>query len=141
MAATEGALDPLEHHRAIRQSNWPGRVITTFRPDDVVDPDREDFVANVEGLGAITGEATSTWKGYLAALAQRRAFFREAGATATDHGHPTPLTADLPAVECQALLDRLLSGRAGARGTSEQIFSRARRCSPKWPPCPATTEW
>jgi glucuronate isomerase len=43
IATTEGALDPLEHHQAIAASGWQGRVLTTFRPDDVVDPDREDF--------------------------------------------------------------------------------------------------
>ena len=58
LATTEGALDPLHHHRAIRASGWPGRVITTFRPDDVVDPDREDFVTNLQRLGELTGEDT-----------------------------------------------------------------------------------
>lgn len=114
LATTEGALDPLAHHAKL-QSEWDGRVITTFRPDDVVDPDREDFLRNIEALGALTGENTARWDGYLNALASRRAVFRAHGATATDHGHPTAATADLPAVDCQALLDRLLKGerRAG----------------------------
>ena len=112
LATTEGALDPLEHHRALAASGWPGRVITTFRPDDVVDSDRDDFRANVASLSALTGEDTSRFEGYLAALAQRRAAFRAMGATATDHGHPTARTADLSRPERQALLDRLLRGRA-----------------------------
>lgn len=112
LATTEAALDRLEHHRAIRASGWPGRVITTFRPDDVVDPDREDFCTNLLKLGALTGEDTSRWGGYLAALAARRAFFRAHGATASDHGHPTARTADLGKTEAQALLDRILLGRA-----------------------------
>jgi glucuronate isomerase len=114
LATTEGALDPLDHHRAIRASGWPGRVITTFRPDDVVDPDRENFVTNLQRLGELTGEDTSQWSGYLASLATRRAFFRAYGATATDHGHPTARTADLSKTEAQALFDRILSGRAEA---------------------------
>ncbi|MEQ8936029.1 MAG: glucuronate isomerase [Amphiplicatus sp.] len=109
LATTEGALDSLEHHAAF-QKEWDGRVITTFRPDDVVDPDREDFVSNLHALGALTGEKTSTWPGYLKALQDRRAFFRMHGATATDHGHPTARTADLSAADCQTLLDRLLKG-------------------------------
>ena len=43
LATTEGADDPLEHHKAIRRSGWKGRVITTYRPDAVVDPEHEDF--------------------------------------------------------------------------------------------------
>jgi glucuronate isomerase len=114
LATTEGALDSLEHHDAIAASGWSGRVITTFRPDDVIDPDREDFAVNLERLGEITGEDVSHWEDYLAALATRRAAFRARGATATDHGHPTARTADLSKVEAQGLLDRILRGRAEA---------------------------
>ncbi len=113
LATTEGAIDPLKHHDKIR-SDWGGRVITTFRPDDVVDPDREDFAENVAQLGALTKENTATWRGYLRALANRRAFFRDHGATATDHGHPTAKTADLLTNECQGLLDRALKGTLAA---------------------------
>jgi glucuronate isomerase len=112
LATTEGALDGLEHHAAILASGWPGRVITTFRPDDVTDPAREDFAANMERLGELTGEDVRHWENYLAALAARRAVFRRHGATATDHGHPTARTADLSTVAAQALLDRVLRGRA-----------------------------
>jgi glucuronate isomerase len=113
IATTEGALDDLAHHRAIRASGWPGRVLTTFRPDDVVDPERADFHANLERLSELTGENVARWSGYLAALAQRRDYFRKTGgATATDHGHPTARTADLGAAQCQALLDRVLLRRA-----------------------------
>jgi glucuronate isomerase len=89
-------------------------VITTFRPDDVVDPDREDFRDNVERLGQLTGEDTGSWSGYLAALRRRRAFFRSLGATATDHGHPTARTADLGGPESERLFGRCLAGEAAA---------------------------
>ena len=115
IATTEGALDSLKHHRAIQDTQWAKRVITTFRPDDVVDAEREDFRENVSKLADLTGEDTSTWKGYLAAVQQRRAFFKEAGrATATDHGHPTAKTADLSLAECEALFERCRNGGASA---------------------------
>ncbi|MEA3134620.1 MAG: glucuronate isomerase, partial [Gammaproteobacteria bacterium] len=65
LATTEGALDALEHHAALAKSGWKGRIITTFRPDDVVDPDRPDFIANVARLGELAREDTSSWRGYL----------------------------------------------------------------------------
>ncbi len=114
IATTEGALDPLTHHAALAKSGWRGRVIPTFRPDDVTDPSDPDFTANVAKLGALTREDASSWSGYLRALENRRVFFREHGATATDHGPATARTADLPAAECQSLLDRALAGRADA---------------------------
>src|SRR5262249_54721317 len=51
LATTESPLDPLLHHRKLRASGWKKRVITTYRPDPVVDPDFVGFAANVERLG------------------------------------------------------------------------------------------
>ena len=113
LASTDGALDPLEAHAQIRGSGWGGVVVPTFRPDDVVDPDGPRFLANLARLGELTGEDTSSWSGYLAALRARRAVFRAAGATASDHGHPTARTADLPWAEAEALFGRLVGGGAG----------------------------
>ena len=113
IATTEGALDPLADHEII-EKQWPGKVITNYRPDDVIDADNPAFVANVEALGALTNENTALWTGYLKAHQARRAFFRAHGATATDHGHPTAATAELSAASAQALLDRLLRGKREA---------------------------
>ena len=110
IATTESPLDTLEHHRAIRESGWSGRVVTAYRPDPVVDPQFEGFAANVAKFGEITRENTATWTGYLAAHRARRAFFKSMGATSTDHGHPTARTANLDAEQCQRLLDRALAG-------------------------------
>ncbi|MBU2881676.1 glucuronate isomerase [Psychrosphaera sp. B3R10] len=113
IATTEGALDQLPHHVALKGTAFESRVITSFRPDDVVDASREDFKQNVQRLAEMTGEDTTLWTGYLAAIRKRRAYFKEHGrATATDHGHPTALTANLSASECQALLDKTLAGEA-----------------------------
>jgi len=121
IATTEGALDALPHHQAMKASGWDGRVITTYRPDDVIDPDREDFVGNLARLAEITGEDVYSWKGYLAAHAKRRAYFRDVGgATATDHGHPTARTADLTAADAQALLTRVAKG--GASAADAELF-------------------
>jgi glucuronate isomerase len=114
LATTEGALDSLEHHRRIAKSGWSGRVIPTFRPDDVTDPERADFNSNLRLLGELTGEDSTHWQGYLAALAKRRAFFREHGATATDHGHPTAATANLSQRQAQELFAHVLAGPGAA---------------------------
>ena len=115
LATTEGALDPLDHHRAIRDSGWGGRVVTTYRPDAVVDPEFEGFADNLARLGALTGEDCGGWQGYLAAHRNRRAFFRQHGATATDHGHPSPATANLAPAEAASLFDRVKDGHASPK--------------------------
>jgi glucuronate isomerase len=110
IATTESPLDELDHHRAIRDSGWAGRVITAYRPDPVVDPEFEGFHANLNRLSGLTGEDCRSWPGYLAAHRQRRAFFAAMGATSTDHGHPSAATADLPAAEAEALFGKVASG-------------------------------
>jgi len=112
IATTEGPLDRLEHHQAIRDSGWGGRVITAYRPDSVVDPEFEGFAGNLAALSELTGEDCCSWHGYLAAHRQRRAFFAEMGATSTDHGHPTVRTADLSSSQAEALFDRVKDGNA-----------------------------
>lgn len=114
IATTESPLDLLDQHKAIRASGWQGRVITAYRPDPVVDPDFEGFLENVSAFGALTGEDTLSWQGYLAAHRKRRAFFADMGATSTDHGHPTALTANLSTSAIEALFRRVTSGPASA---------------------------
>jgi len=111
LSTTESPLDPLRHHQKLRASGWKGRIVPTYRPDPVVDPDIDEFAENVSELARLTGEDTATWSGYLRALANRRRYFASLGATATDHGHPSAATFDLPAAECQQLLTGALARR------------------------------
>jgi len=111
LATTDAAVDSLEWHRQIRESGWKGRVLPTFRPDAVVDAEYLGFRENLEKLGEISGEDVSEWKGYLNALRARRAFFKEMGATATDQGHLTAMTADLSFEEASRLYQRVYQGK------------------------------
>ena len=107
IATTEGPLDTLESHAKIRDSGWNGRVITAYRPDPVIDPEFEGFRKNLDAMSDLTCEDCTSWQGYLAAHRKRRDFFREMGATSTDHGHPTPATADLSDAECEDLFRKV----------------------------------
>jgi len=115
LATTESPIDRLEQHRAILASGWHGRVITTYRPDVVVDPEHEQFRAALHEFGELSREDVLTWEGYLQAHRSRRAAFKLLGATATDHGHPTARTADLSALECRQLFARVVSGSCTAQ--------------------------
>ena len=120
LATTDSPLDSLADHVAIRESNWKARILPTFRPDPVVDPEFAGFVDNIAKLSVKTGEDTSTWAGYLNALRVMRVRFRELGCTATDHGHPTARTANLPTAEAAELFRRVLAGNADAQ--QQELF-------------------
>jgi glucuronate isomerase len=107
LATTDSAVDDLKWHQMIKESGWKGRVIPTFRPDAVIDAEYLGFKQNLDQLGAVSGEDVSSYKGYLEALRKRRQFFKSMGATATDHGHLTAMTADLSPNEASRLYERI----------------------------------
>ncbi len=104
LATTDAATDRLEHHRAIRESGWKGRVIPTFRPDALFRISSSEF----DALGA------RDYTGFVLAIAERRAYFKQLGATATDHGVLEPYTALLPEEEAERLFQRARQGQASA---------------------------
>src|SRR5690606_13468519 len=117
LATTESPTDELAAHSALAADGWGGpggRVITTFRPDNVVDPEFDDWTTHVARLGELTGEDIGTFPGYLNALRRRREDFIKSGATSTDHGHPTASAAALDPAEVAAIYTRALRGRASA---------------------------
>ena len=120
LATTDSPLDSLADHKAIRESDWKARILPTFRPDSVVDPEFAGFAGNIAKLGENTREDTSTWAGYLNALRKTRLRFRDLGSTATDHGHPTARTANLPAKEAAELFRRVIAGESDAN--QQELF-------------------
>lgn len=110
IATTDDVLDPLAHHVRLASDGWHGRVRPTYRPDGVTDPEARNFRADLLRLGEITGCDIADWSGMIEAHRRRRACFRDHGATSTDHGTPTALTADLSVETCQRLLTGALAG-------------------------------
>lgn len=111
IATTDAALDTLAPHATFAASGHPSKVIPTFRPDAVIDPSVAGFKESVVALGAMTNEDISTYSGYLSALAIRRAVFKTAGATATDHAINTLDTEWLDVKTAQTLLSKALLGK------------------------------
>jgi glucuronate isomerase len=104
LATTDAATDSLEHHCAIRESGWKGRVIPTFRPDalfKIASPEWPVLAGDVRDYAS-----------FVRMLAERRAYFKQLGATATDHGVLEPYTALLPDEEAERLFQRGRKGQA-----------------------------
>jgi len=96
----ESPLDDLPHHQKIRNSDWKGKIISAFRPDNVIDPEFEGFLDNIKKLSSLSNEPCDTFDSYLSALWKRREYFISTGVTASDHSHPTAATADLSKTDC-----------------------------------------
>jgi glucuronate isomerase len=112
LCTTDAATDDLSAHRAIRSSGWEGDIRPTFRPDKVVNIDSPGWLENIAALSQVSGVEVSSYASYIQALEQRRSFFKEMGATATDHAALTPFTLVLDEGEAGRIFQRALRRQA-----------------------------
>ena len=122
IATTDSPLDDSAH--GTRRSATRAGTAASSPPTGPIRssiPSSRAFATTSTRFGEITGEDTSTWRGYLAAHRKRRAFFKTLGATSTDHGHPTARTADLAAAEAEALF-AARRGAATPRAEDAELF-------------------
>lgn len=111
LATTNAATDRLEAHQALRAEGWH-KVRPTFRPDAVVNLDGPDWLRELRALSEVSGIAVEDYRSYIAALEQRRGFFREMGTFASDYGPESPHSERLSPVEADAIFARALRGQA-----------------------------
>jgi len=130
LCTTDAATDTLEHHQAIRQSGWRGRILPTFRPDGVVNFDAPNWKANIAKLSEVSGIDVTNYKSFIQALEQRRTFFKSMGATATDHAALTPATTELSPIEADIIFQHALKGEFkpndAAQFTAHMLMEMAR---------------
>jgi glucuronate isomerase len=114
LTTTDSAGDTLEHHRAIRESGWGGRVVPCFRPDAVFRIAAPGWRDELDRVAEASGLEIGSYADFIEALENRRAFFKAMGATSTDHAVVEPYTHRLSDAEAGRLFARALQGEATA---------------------------
>jgi glucuronate isomerase len=122
LATTDKATDPLDAHRAIRQGTWNGRVIPTFRPDALFRVASPEWRAELDALANANGGEVADFASFIAALEERRRYFKSLGAAATDHAVVKPYTARLSPENAREIFGRALNGDATL---ADQMFFEA----------------
>ncbi|HJX77491.1 glucuronate isomerase [Glutamicibacter sp.] len=113
LATTDDPLDSLEaHDRLAADPSFAPRVLPTFRPDAYIKFWGADFAQRADKLIQTAGDGQAGYDGYLAAMANRRAYFVEHGAVSSDHGAQTPTTLKLTRDEAAELFTKGLAGTA-----------------------------
>lgn len=112
LTTTDGTSDTLEYHKAIKESSWNGRVIPSFRPDSVVNITSENWLSEIKKLSDVSGIEINSYKNYIAAIENRRAFFKQMGAVATDQDVHNPYTHQLTESKADEIFQRALKGNA-----------------------------
>ncbi|MBL7497356.1 glucuronate isomerase [Frankia sp. CNm7] len=116
LATTDDPCDDLAPHaRLAADPAFTGRVLPAFRPDRYLEATRPDWLAAVARLGEVADTDTGSYRGWVAAMEQRRAYFVRHGATSTDHSHDDVGTEPLAAAEAERIYRAALTGNATAR--------------------------
>jgi glucuronate isomerase len=112
LATTDDPADDLRHHARLRaDAGFAPRVAPTFRPDRYLEPARPDFPALTAALAEASGIDTGSYDGYLAALADRRRFFKDHGAVSSDHSHADVVTLSLDHADASRIYAAAVAGR------------------------------
>jgi len=112
LATTDSTSDSLDSHIELSKIDLGGRVIPTFRPDGVCDPERADWKSNLNDLGRRYGIEITSFANLLSALRKARAHFKDVGATASDHGVFGARTLKLENREAEELFKKVIVGSA-----------------------------
>ncbi|BDZ42326.1 hypothetical protein GCM10025865_16250 [Paraoerskovia sediminicola] len=136
LATTDDPVDDLAVHAKIgADDSFPGRVVPTFRPDRHLEVAAPGWVAAVDALEASSGVGTGTYRGWVAAMEDRREYFRAHGAVSTDHSHVDVGSEPLGGGDAERIY---AAARAGTVTAAEGLLCAA-TCSSRWPAWPRTT--
>jgi len=130
LTTTDGATDSLKQHELIAESDWGGKIIPSFRPDALTNLLNPDWNNEITKLKNLTSIDITTYKSFITAIEMRREYFKNLGATATDHGVDIPFTHSLTDGEREAIFSRALKGNASYKDaaffTANMLIEMAR---------------
>ncbi len=113
ICTTDDPIDRLEHHAALKESDFPVKVIPAFRPDKCLAVGRPDlFRPYLQRLGEAADREIRRLDDLFKALEKRLDYFDERGCKLSDHGLEYIPAADFTLREADVILQRGLSGEA-----------------------------
>ncbi len=113
IATTDDPCDSLEHHVKIAQDpTFTRRVAPTLRPDKYLEPARRDWNDSTDALAQASGISIDSYGDWVAAMENRRAFFKAHGAVSTDHSHRDLRTDVLETGEAERIFRAARAGLA-----------------------------
>ena len=130
LCTTDAAEDGLAYHRSLKDEGWGETVRPTFRPDGVTNFAAPGWTESIAKLSEVSGVDVVDYASYVEALEERRAFFKQMGALATDHSAISAEVRRLPRGEAETLFAKALRGETtgddASRFTAHMLSEMAR---------------
>lgn len=87
ICTTDSPLDSLYYHQRLsEESDFPVKVLPTFRPDEVFENNAKAFSLFIDKLSDVTAINIATFADFSAAIGERIRFFHQTGCRVSDHG-------------------------------------------------------
>lgn len=112
LCTTDDPADDLSIHAKLAESDFPVRVLPTFRPDKAVGIEKPGFREYVQHLGDVVGGRLESFPDLLEALTQRLDFFVAHGARVTDISLENRFFVPAAADEVDAIYRDAMKGKA-----------------------------
>ncbi len=112
VCTTEDPLDSLEHHQAVRKSDFDVAVHTAWRPDKAMAVENLDALNRwIDTLAERTDSDISKFDDYIEAIRKRQDYFHQNGCRLSDHGLDRPYAADYTAEDIRKVFLKIRSRR------------------------------
>lgn len=86
ICTTDDPVDSLIYHEQIKDSGFTSKVLPAFRPDNIVDIEKDGFTAYLSKLEEVSGKGISSMDELKSALLARLDHFEKHGCRISDHG-------------------------------------------------------
>jgi len=124
VCTTDDPVDSLVHHKAIRESGFPVKILPTWRPDKAMAiEDPAAYNAYIARLAEASGITIATFDHLLEALQKRHDYFASAGCRISDHGLATFHAAPYTRAEIEAVFAKVRAGGTVSPIESEKFRS------------------
>lgn len=111
LCTTDDPLDDLRWHKLLK-ADFEIRVLPAFRPDPVLNIEKEGYLEYLGKLAELTGEDCGSWEGLKTALKKRMDHFAEQGCKLSDHALNGDFYAPADEAQIQKLLDQKKAGQS-----------------------------
>lgn len=112
ICTTDDPTDTLEYHEAIAADNsFDVKVLPTTRPDKALNVEKADFAQYIERLAKVVGYAIPDLGTLKKALSDRLAYFKQHGATVSDHGLESCVYAPIADEQAEEIFAAALAGK------------------------------
>ena len=120
ICTTDDPCDSLIYHEQIKDSGFECKVLPAFRPDNIVDIEKESFNSYLEKLEKVSGKKISNMADLKDALASRLEHFETHGCKISDHGMEFILYKENLSVTSDDVLSKKIAS-SDAKLTDEEL--------------------